>query len=146
MEEKVWNVCFEIAGIESLGEKELVIQVERAIAKEWYKRKEWIMAEMQVELKADLSEEIVKIEFTNPRTEQTAPAFLKKSWLKELGKKKIIEKGFTHTGEKTYTCGGVTKIVQEYKHNATGMEFVYIPGGTYQMGVQNGENPNLYTA
>jgi formylglycine-generating enzyme required for sulfatase activity len=59
-------------------------------------------------------------------------------WKKEKAKcpekKEILAKGFTHTGEKEYTCGGTTKVVQEFKHNATGMEFVYIPGGTFQMG------------
>jgi len=48
-------------------------------------------------------------------------------------------RGFTYLKSAAYSCGGITKTVQEYKHNATGMEFVLIPGGTFTMGSPGGE-------
>jgi len=44
------------------------------------------------------------------------------------------EEAFTYLRTVTYTCGGVTNTVKEYRHNQTGMEFVLIPGGTFMMG------------
>jgi formylglycine-generating enzyme required for sulfatase activity len=48
--------------------------------------------------------------------------------------------GFTYLREKTYTCGGKSYTVKEYRHNQTGMEFVLIPGGTFEMGSNDGES------
>jgi formylglycine-generating enzyme required for sulfatase activity len=48
--------------------------------------------------------------------------------------KQSVPDGFTYLGEKTYTCGGQSYTVKEYRHNQTGMEFVLIPGGTFEMG------------
>jgi formylglycine-generating enzyme required for sulfatase activity len=45
-----------------------------------------------------------------------------------------VPSGFTFLREAKYTCGGITNTVQEFQHDVTGMEFVYIPGGTFQMG------------
>lgn len=42
--------------------------------------------------------------------------------------------GFTYLRSATYTCNGITNTVQEYQHERTGMEFVWIPGGTFSMG------------
>ena len=42
--------------------------------------------------------------------------------------------GFTFVKEVTYTCGPYRSTVQEFRHERTGMEFVYLPGGTFQMG------------
>jgi formylglycine-generating enzyme required for sulfatase activity len=42
--------------------------------------------------------------------------------------------GFTYLHERTYTYGGQSHTVKEYRHNQTGMGFVLIPGGTFQMG------------
>lgn len=51
-----------------------------------------------------------------------------------------VPKGFTYLRTETYTCGGVTNKVKEYRHNATGLEFVLIPGGTFQMGSYEWKN------
>jgi formylglycine-generating enzyme required for sulfatase activity len=48
--------------------------------------------------------------------------------------------GFTYLREATYTCGGQSHTVKEYRHNQTGMEFVLIPGGTFEMGSNDGES------
>jgi len=47
--------------------------------------------------------------------------------------------GFTYLRTQTYSCGGVTNTVKEYRHDRTGMEFVLIPGGTFTMGSPGGE-------
>ena len=47
--------------------------------------------------------------------------------------------GFTYLRTATYSCGGVTNTVQEFRHEKTGMEFVLIPGGTFTMGSPNTE-------
>lgn len=47
--------------------------------------------------------------------------------------------GFTFLRNATYTCNGITNTVKEYRHDATGLEFVLIPGGTFAMGSNDGE-------
>ncbi len=47
---------------------------------------------------------------------------------------------FSYLGEKTYTCKNITKIVKEYLHKKTGLEFVLIPGDTFIMGNDNGND------
>ena len=42
--------------------------------------------------------------------------------------------GFIYLGKKTYSCGKITKTVEEYRHKETGMEFVLIPGGKFWHG------------
>ena len=46
--------------------------------------------------------------------------------------------GFTYLRETTYSCGGQTHIVKEYRHDRTGIEFVLIPGGSFNMGREDG--------
>ncbi len=46
--------------------------------------------------------------------------------------------GFTFLRVATYTCNTITKTVEEYLHEKTGLEFVLIPGGTFLMGSENG--------
>ena len=41
--------------------------------------------------------------------------------------------GFTFIKEEKYTCGNISNKMQEFRHDKTGMEFVYIPGGTFDM-------------
>ena len=41
--------------------------------------------------------------------------------------------GFTYLGRKTYSCGGQTHTVQEYRHNQSGLEFVKIPQKNYMI-------------
>jgi formylglycine-generating enzyme required for sulfatase activity/serine/threonine protein kinase len=54
--------------------------------------------------------------------------------------RKILSSGFTFLREAKYTCGELTNTVQEFQHDVTGMEFVYIPGGTFQMGGNKSDN------
>ena len=42
--------------------------------------------------------------------------------------------GFQFLKEVAHSCGGQTHTVQEYVHEPTGLEFVLVPGGSYQMG------------
>ncbi len=42
--------------------------------------------------------------------------------------------GFAYLKTATYSCGEITNTVLEYRHLQTGMEFVFIPGGTFTMG------------
>ncbi len=42
--------------------------------------------------------------------------------------------GFTYLRKGTYSAGGQTNTVNEYKHNKTGIEFALIPGGSFMMG------------
>ena len=37
-------------------------------------------------------------------------------------------------GKKTYSCGGQTHTMKEYRHEQTGIELVLIPGGSFEMG------------
>ena len=46
--------------------------------------------------------------------------------------------GFSYSCTQTYSCGGQTHTVHEYRHDQTGMEFVLIPGGSFMMGSDNG--------
>jgi formylglycine-generating enzyme required for sulfatase activity/serine/threonine protein kinase len=47
---------------------------------------------------------------------------------------KILQHGFTFLQEAAYSCGWITQSVLEFRHDSTGMEFVYIPGGSFMMG------------
>ena len=47
--------------------------------------------------------------------------------------------GFTHVGEETFSCGGVSRTVKIYSHKSTGLEFVLVPGGTFKMGAPHWE-------
>jgi formylglycine-generating enzyme required for sulfatase activity len=47
---------------------------------------------------------------------------------------------FTYICDATYSCGGLTYTVQEYRHDQTGMEFVMIPGGKFLMGSKEGDS------
>ena len=42
--------------------------------------------------------------------------------------------GFEYVGERTYSCGDQRHTVKEYRHEQTGMEFVEIAGGSFEMG------------
>ena len=59
--------------------------------------------------------------------------------LKQLYSQKKEQPLFSFIGVHKYECAGITNEVKEYKHNATGMEFVLIPGGTFEMGSAEGE-------
>ncbi|BBM87270.1 SUMF1/EgtB/PvdO family nonheme iron enzyme [Candidatus Uabimicrobium amorphum] len=48
--------------------------------------------------------------------------------------------GFTFLREKTYSCGGQTHTMKEYRHTRTGMEFVLIRGGSFRMGSNDGDD------
>jgi formylglycine-generating enzyme required for sulfatase activity len=54
--------------------------------------------------------------------------------------RQIKTKGFTFLREATHSCGGQTHTVKEYRHDQTGLEFVLVPGGTFDMGSENGDN------
>jgi len=43
-------------------------------------------------------------------------------------------KGFTYLGMFLYSAGDITRTVEEYRHDRTGMEFVLIPAGRFRMG------------
>jgi len=45
---------------------------------------------------------------------------------------------FEFLKEETFSCGGQTNTVKIYKHQKTGLEFVLIPGGSFQMGYDSG--------
>lgn len=47
--------------------------------------------------------------------------------------------GFTFVGERSYTCGEITNVVAEYRHGRTDVEFVLVPGGTFDMGSDSGD-------
>ena len=68
---------------------------------------------------------------------QQAAAQLK-SYISDLEKNiqhaKFAALGFVYLRSKTYSCGINSNSVEEYRHLATGMEFVLIPGGTFFMG------------
>lgn len=45
---------------------------------------------------------------------------------------------FVFLRQTTYTCNSITKAVKEYHHIQTGLDFVMIPGGTFEMGNRYG--------
>jgi len=47
--------------------------------------------------------------------------------------------GFEFLKEETFSCGGQTNTVKIYRHDKTSLEFVLIPGGSFQMGSPSGE-------
>ena len=47
--------------------------------------------------------------------------------------------GFEFLNEQTFSCGGQTNTVKIYCHLKTGLEFVLVPGGSFQMGSPSGE-------
>ncbi len=49
-------------------------------------------------------------------------------------------KGYRYLGRNIYSAGGVTKRVDEYIHNKTGMAFVLVPGGSFMMGSNDGRS------
>jgi len=48
--------------------------------------------------------------------------------------------GFKYVKEETFSCGGQTNTVKIYRHDRTGLEFVLIPGGDFQMGSNSGDD------
>jgi len=49
-------------------------------------------------------------------------------------------KDFTLEREETFACGGQTHTVLIYRHNQTGLEFVFVPGGSFEMGANSGDS------
>jgi len=47
--------------------------------------------------------------------------------------------GFEFLKEEAFSCSGQTNTVKIYRHEKTGLEFVLIPGGSFQMGSPSGE-------
>ena len=45
----------------------------------------------------------------------------------------MLFSGFRYLRSKTYVCGSIRKTVREYIHIKTGMEFVFIPGGSIKI-------------
>ncbi|MBP7021841.1 MAG: protein kinase [Planctomycetes bacterium] len=62
-----------------------------------------------------------------PKTNQTPMD----SCMKELFQHLENNDQFQYLGTQTYTCGGRTNTMHEYKHIQTGMEFVLLPSGIY---------------
>ena len=58
----------------------------------------------------------------------------------EQQKKKASRKKFEYIGENTYSCGGQTHRVKEYRHRETGLDFAAIPGGSFTMGGEAFDN------
>ena len=48
--------------------------------------------------------------------------------------------GLSYLRTETYSCGGQTHTVKEYRHDKTGLEFVLIPGGSFAMGSNDGDS------
>ena len=51
-----------------------------------------------------------------------------------------VPSGFSYLRTRTYSCGGQTNTVKEYRHEKTGLEFVLLPGGSFKMGSSDGES------
>jgi formylglycine-generating enzyme required for sulfatase activity len=47
--------------------------------------------------------------------------------------------GFDFIGEESFSCGSVSHCVQIYRHTLTGLEFVLLPGGGFEMGSPDAE-------
>ena len=65
------------------------------------------------------------------------------AWIKTKRREadeKLQQAGFRYLRTRTYSCGGKTHTVKEYRHEKTGLEFVLIPGGSFRMGSTDGGN------
>ena len=62
----------------------------------------------------------------------------RRKWEEEEPKRR--EAGFSYLRTQTYSCGGQTHTVKEYRHEKTGLEFVLLPGGNFNMGSSDGES------
>ena len=51
-----------------------------------------------------------------------------------------VPAGFTYLKEETFSCGGKTNRVKIYRHEKTGLEFVLVPGGSFEMGSEDGDD------
>lgn len=100
-----------------------------------------VVAEMEVRRQADILEQQRKAALA---TGQPAVIIRRGEEIEEQRRQEQQRRqnesipGFTFLRHATYTCNGITKIVKEYQHNQTGLEFVLIPGGTFQMGSNDG--------
>lgn len=47
---------------------------------------------------------------------------------------------FTYLHKETFSCGGQRHTVEIYRHEKTGLEFVLVPGGSFEMGSNSGED------
>ena len=59
--------------------------------------------------------------------------------LSEFSFGKTVE-GFTYLREETFSCNGETNTVKIYRHEKTGLEFVLVPGGSFMMGSEDGDD------
>ena len=48
--------------------------------------------------------------------------------------------GFEFLNEEPFSCGGQTNTMKSYRHKQTGLEFVLIPGGSFRMGSDFGND------
>ena len=62
-----------------------------------------------------------------------------KKIIDQLKEKALFD--FTYLRTQTYSCGGQTHTVKEYRHKKTGMEFVLIPGDSFMMGAKDIAEP-----
>jgi len=46
--------------------------------------------------------------------------------------------GFAYIKEEAYSCGSKSNMLKVYRHEKTGLDFVLLPGGVYQMGSPKG--------
>ena len=51
-----------------------------------------------------------------------------------------VVSGFTHLKKESFSCGGQTHTVEIYRHDRTGLEFVLVPGGSFEMGSNSGDS------
>jgi len=53
---------------------------------------------------------------------------------------RVLIQGFTYQREQEFSCGGQTHSVNIYIHEKTELEFVLVPGGSFEMGSNSGDS------
>ena len=145
LQDQNWHVRYQaIKSLQNMGAKALasVPALKKALLGEerigWERIEENIQEALgKILIKSDKSEYKVWFKKKNMYTEKY---LLRRTDIVTPKKVENIFKRFVYLGKHTYKCGGKNYNVGEYRHKQSGIEFVHIPGGTFMMGSNNGQD------
>ncbi len=132
------------AETEIAKQKAEIERIQKELTQLTEQKKAELARQKEIELveqkKAELAKQ--KEELAQLAEQKKAELAKQKKELAELTQTKTKSSipGLTFLSKKTYTCGGITNTVEEYRHDQTGMEFALIPGGSFDMGSNESNN------
>jgi len=111
---------------------------------EWQSRFQEYYAELPESLRRYPYQEFIRLESAKDQGEYLDAREGMEQAAEDLARDSKIEKyalaGFEYPPhEQTFSCGGQTHTVEIYLHEKTGLEFVLVPGGSFEMGSSSSE-------